>query len=454
MIGIARSMKRIMSRTALQEGRITKARQDGNREFITCLACVNALGRKIPPVLIYPGTSGDLWSSWVQDVDSEDEVFFGVTANGWSSHKMGLAWLQKVFERFTKPKTLTTKRLLILDGHSSHINMAFVDWADAHGIILMVLPPHTTHRLQPLDVGLFQPLSTAYSKGLNELMSSTFAFISMTKPLFYSIFKDAWNASFTEKNIQSAWKKSGIFPLDPDMVISKITRTQKKPSEEPKLFPATPTNAVGLRQLQRKFIESPTPVKTTLLFETLEELITKVSILKLENEGLQNALVLQKKKNKKSKRLNLVGEETFGAECWSPNKVALAKAFQDDQEAKEIQLEADKQIKKLQREKEKKQKEAAKDNKEVGAQLAREMQTLNPPILKPSKLMVKNTKEPAKKPSKEIPISKNKPKEPSKDKKVQPKALSLEVQSKNVMEGDISREEGKRSVRLPQRFFE
>ena len=64
-------------------------------------------------------------------------------------------WLQKVFERYTKPKRTTQKRLLIVDGYSSYINMAFIDWADQHGIILLILPPYTTHRLQPIDVGLF-----------------------------------------------------------------------------------------------------------------------------------------------------------------------------------------------------------------------------------------------------------------------------------------------------------
>ena len=43
------------------------------------------------------------------------------------------------------------------------------------------------------------------------------------------------------------------------------------------------------------------------------------------------ALDLQKKKNKRSKRLNLVGEESTGAECWSPAKVAAARIFQDEQ---------------------------------------------------------------------------------------------------------------------------
>ena len=91
-------------------------------------------------------------STWVDEVTSESQAHFTVANNGWSNNAIGLIWLQKIFERYTKPKRTITKRLLIVDGHSSHVYMAFVDWADEHGIILLILPLHTTHRLQPLDV--------------------------------------------------------------------------------------------------------------------------------------------------------------------------------------------------------------------------------------------------------------------------------------------------------------
>ena len=91
MIGFGRTMKRIMTRIALETGRVTKARQDGSREFITCLACVSAIEKKIPPILIYLSTSEDLWSSWVQDVTLEDEVHFAVSDNKWSSNKIEIA---------------------------------------------------------------------------------------------------------------------------------------------------------------------------------------------------------------------------------------------------------------------------------------------------------------------------------------------------------------------------
>ena len=126
-MGFGRTMKRIMTQEALKSGRIKKSKQDGSREFISILACISAIGRWIPPLLIYKGELGDLMSTWVDEVKTDSQAHFTVSSNGWSNNAIGLVWLQKVFERYTKPKRETQKRLLIVDGHSSHVNMAFFD---------------------------------------------------------------------------------------------------------------------------------------------------------------------------------------------------------------------------------------------------------------------------------------------------------------------------------------
>jgi DDE superfamily endonuclease len=71
---------------------------------------------------------------------------------------LGQNWLENVFDRLTKEKAKRERRLLLVVGHSSYVNMRFINYADVNRIVLAVLPPHSTHRLQPLDVGLFSPL--------------------------------------------------------------------------------------------------------------------------------------------------------------------------------------------------------------------------------------------------------------------------------------------------------
>jgi DDE superfamily endonuclease len=57
--------------------------------------------------------------------------------------------------------------LLLMDGYGSHNTFECVIYAKSHGIHLYYLPPHTTHFLQPLDVGCFQPLKHHHGRALN-----------------------------------------------------------------------------------------------------------------------------------------------------------------------------------------------------------------------------------------------------------------------------------------------
>ena len=78
---------------------------------------------------------------------------------------MCLEWL-KHFDTITKQRLDIPEqyRLLILDGCEIHIQIEFVKYCLAARIVPYCLPPHSTHLLQPLDVGLFSPLQKYYGK--------------------------------------------------------------------------------------------------------------------------------------------------------------------------------------------------------------------------------------------------------------------------------------------------
>jgi hypothetical protein len=75
-------LKRIIARDALDLGRITKNKQDRSREFISVLACISAIGKWIPLLLIYKGESNDLISIWVDDVTTNSKAHFTTSSNG------------------------------------------------------------------------------------------------------------------------------------------------------------------------------------------------------------------------------------------------------------------------------------------------------------------------------------------------------------------------------------
>jgi hypothetical protein len=176
LLGVINRTKRVFDVNAKRQGKLLGASQDGNRSWITFLACICQDMTSLPPFLIYQGKPGQVQDTWLTDFDPEHQsAFFSTSETGWTSHELGKEWLIGVFDRFTKAKARNGRdyRLLITDGHSSHINMDFLDWCDAHRIIVAVFPPHSTHRLQPLDVSLFGPLSTAYTNRLVQWTSKT-----------------------------------------------------------------------------------------------------------------------------------------------------------------------------------------------------------------------------------------------------------------------------------------
>jgi hypothetical protein len=88
--------------------------------------------------------------------------------------------------------------------------MKFINLADKLRIIILILPPHFTHRLQPLDVPLFVLLAIFYTNSLNTLMFNSLDMVSISKRVFWNVFLPAWKQAFLEKNIASGFEKTGI----------------------------------------------------------------------------------------------------------------------------------------------------------------------------------------------------------------------------------------------------
>jgi hypothetical protein len=63
----------------------------------------------------------------------------GLSEKGWTDDKLGLIWLQSVFEKHTAHRTRGVYRLLILDGHGSHVTPEFDLFAKEHSIITLCM---------------------------------------------------------------------------------------------------------------------------------------------------------------------------------------------------------------------------------------------------------------------------------------------------------------------------
>jgi hypothetical protein len=157
LISICQTTKYIITRETYNKEKIKTVRYNNSREFISLLAIIYADSTKIPPALIYKGKTNSLQDIWTIDV-GEEEVYFSVSTNRWSSNKFGIVYLTQVFNPYTRAKTSPRRtRLLIIDRHSSHVNLAFLEEYKKLRIYVLILPPHSTQRLQLYDIGVFYP---------------------------------------------------------------------------------------------------------------------------------------------------------------------------------------------------------------------------------------------------------------------------------------------------------
>ena len=62
--------------------------------------------------------------------------------------------------------------LLIYDNYESHISLDVFELAKANGVHILTLPLHSTHRMQPLDVGLYSLFQKFYNTAIDSWMMS------------------------------------------------------------------------------------------------------------------------------------------------------------------------------------------------------------------------------------------------------------------------------------------
>lgn len=124
--------------------------------------------------------------------------------------------------------------MLIYDGHRSHETIELREAADRAKIHLFCIPPHTSHRLQPLDVGVFGHLQRAWQKRCLRVLEETGE--SITRRNVVKEYMAARTDSITEELVVSAWRKSGIRPLDPQV----FTEEDYAPSYSSSVNPPLP----------------------------------------------------------------------------------------------------------------------------------------------------------------------------------------------------------------------
>ena len=197
------------------------------RTMVTAIECVSANGRSLLPMIIWPATTHR--SNWT--TFPTPGWHYACPESGYTDSKISLEWLKRVFDPQTKGQANQKPRVLICDGFGTHETLEILEFCFQNNIILCRLPSHTSHKLQPCDIGVFAPLKAAYRDQVERLYRGGASTVG--KEHFTSLYSPARERAFTKRNITAAWAASGLFPFNPYRVL-KVTPKPPPQSTVPK----------------------------------------------------------------------------------------------------------------------------------------------------------------------------------------------------------------------------
>lgn len=177
---------------------------------ITACCSISASGVYIPPMFIYPRTR---MSEQLKRNGPVDAIY-ECSTKGWMNEELFLTWLKHFKKHAAASKE--NPLLLLLDNHSSHCSLSAYEFCRQNGIIMLSFPPHTSHKLQPLDLTFFGPLKSAYSKECSLFMRQN-VHQKITPFDVAEIFNRAFVHIATIEKAQKGFEISGIVPYKPNI---------------------------------------------------------------------------------------------------------------------------------------------------------------------------------------------------------------------------------------------
>lgn len=189
----------------------------GRSKTTTILGCGSASGVAVPTYFVFAGKRmlPELMTG------ATPEAAETVSDSGWSNSSIFREYLQEHFINYIPQHEPGQHLLLLLDGHKSHIYVSLLDWAKVHEIVLFVLPAHTSHILQPLDIGCYGPFQKMYHNECHKFMRS--ASCAVTRYDICSLACKVYSRALSAEKLHASFLKTGIFPLDKTTISKEST---------------------------------------------------------------------------------------------------------------------------------------------------------------------------------------------------------------------------------------
>ncbi|XP_069693143.1 tigger transposable element-derived protein 1-like [Periplaneta americana] len=205
-----------------QIGALTAAERGS---LMTVIVCMSAGGSFVPPMIIFPRKN---MSQHLMRGAPPGSIS-ACHPSGWVQSNLFKQWFEHFIEK-TKPSD-DSPVLLIMDGHYSHTrNIDVIELAREHNVHLVSLPPHCTHKMQPLDRTFMSPLKSYYSEEIRTWLRKSDRNLGPFD--IVELFGNAYLKSQSGEIAVNGFKVTGIFPpnrnvfSEHDFIAASLGRTE------------------------------------------------------------------------------------------------------------------------------------------------------------------------------------------------------------------------------------
>ena len=201
---------------SLDKTRATVNSNGSKARGLSGIFAIRANGVKIPLHLIFPGTLA--CEEWLEGVP-DDQVWIQTsrTASGGTTSKVFLAYIRWLVE-FLNAVNDPIPYILVMDNLGAHVTAEVREMLLNNNVILVLLPPWTSHFLQPLDVSVFRSFKERLRNDIrrdlkdNRNLKEPGGLIK--KSHFAALIWGAWNEGVSSNVVKKSFRSVGIYPFD------------------------------------------------------------------------------------------------------------------------------------------------------------------------------------------------------------------------------------------------
>ena len=210
----------------------------------------------MPPYFLFPGKRIPVTYNPLEG--GVEGSVFSMTESGYMDTSTFYMWFANHFIPNLPPARPV---VLLVDGHDSHLNLELFQLAEKNGIYLYSLLQNATHFVQPADVGLFGPMKKSWYKAVR-LFAQRKPNTDINKKNFCSVFKATWEEVMSPSVLVSAFRKSGIYPLDRKQISNCSEQSSSETgSPQPTLSSKNISGAVQAFEALEAVLTTPSKTK-------------------------------------------------------------------------------------------------------------------------------------------------------------------------------------------------